>query len=114
LTGQIWGGGGLNGIADLYYLPIADEIADQEGAGDVSVPQGDPWEVKVPTTLVKLRDDDSLPVWAKFTLDDKNVWAPGDSNPATGTEIWVPGEMEGDKWVPDYGSLDNQGNFQEP
>jgi hypothetical protein len=114
MTGQIWGGGGLNGVSDPYYLPIADEIADQEGAGDVSVPQGDPWEVKVPTTLVKLRDDDSLPVWSKFTLDSANAWAPGADNPAVGTEIWVPGEMQGDKWIPDYGSIDNNGNFQEP
>jgi len=114
MTGQIWGGGGLNGISDAYYLPIADEIADQEGAGSPSIPQGDPWEVKLPTSIVKLRSDDSLPVWAKFTLDSANKWAPGDSNPAVGTEIWVPGEMQGDKWIPDYGSVDNNGNFEEP
>jgi hypothetical protein len=114
MTGQIWGGGGLNGIADAYYLPIADEIADQEGAGSPSIPQGDPWEVKVPTSVVKLRSDDSLPVWAKFTLNSANKWAPGDSNPAAGSEIWVPGEMHGGQWIPDYGSVDNNGNFEEP
>lgn len=114
MTGQIWGGGGLNGISDAYYLPIADEIADQEGAGSPSIPQGDPWEVKVPTSIVKLRSDDSLPVWAKFALNSANKWVPGDSNPAAGTEIWVPGEMQGDKWIPDYGSVDNNGNFEEP
>ena len=90
MTGQIWGGGGLNGISDAHYLPIADEIADQEGAAGPSIPKEIHGEVKVPTSIVKLRSDDSLPVWAKFTFNSANKWAPGDSNPAAGTEIWVP------------------------
>ena len=29
------------------------------------VAQGDPWDVHLPTTLVKLRPGDKLPVWTK-------------------------------------------------
>ena len=28
-------------------------------------PVGEPWEVRVPTTLIKLRSDDKLPAWKK-------------------------------------------------
>ena len=40
------------------------------GAADMSldrpgdeIPQGDPWTVRLPTTLVRLRPDDKLPKW---------------------------------------------------
>ncbi len=114
MTGQIWGGGGLNGISDSFYLPISDEIKAQEGVDSDAVPQGDPWELKLPTTLLKLRDDDLLPIWEKFALDSNGKWVPGDSAPSAGTEMWVPGEMQGNTWKPDFGSVDNKGNFKEP
>ena len=80
MTGQIWGGGGLGWhfrcVLSSNHLTT---IKAQEGVDSDGVPQGDPWELKLPTTLLKLRDDDSLPIWKKFTSDGKNVWAPGDS-----------------------------------
>jgi hypothetical protein len=61
--GEIWNGGPLPPISSSLYLPIADEIAERlERPGD-EIPQGDPWLVRIPTTLVHLRPDDKLPKW---------------------------------------------------
>jgi hypothetical protein len=61
--GEIWNGGPLPPVSSPLYLPIADELADRLGRPESEVPQGDPWTVRVPTTLVHLRPDDKLPVW---------------------------------------------------
>lgn len=61
--GEIWNGGPLPTISSPLYLPIADELAERlERPGD-EIPQGDPWTVRVPTSLVTLRADDRLPRW---------------------------------------------------
>ena len=65
LFGEPWLGGSLPSISDDTYLPIAEEIAERLGRPGNEVPVGDPWEVRVPTTLVKLRSDDRLPQWQK-------------------------------------------------
>jgi hypothetical protein len=65
LFGVPWQGGSLPAISDDTYLPIAEEIAEKLGRPGNEVPVGDPWEVRVPTTLIKLRDDDRLPQWQK-------------------------------------------------
>jgi hypothetical protein len=100
MTGQIWHGGGLPEITDTDYLPITEEIKARDNAPGDEKPQGDPWEVVLPTTLIKLRDDDTLPVWKKFVV--------------AGHDVWVPGRMQQDKWVPDYGTLDGSGNWTPP
>jgi hypothetical protein len=64
-TGDLWHGGPLPAISDDLYLPIATEIAEKLGRPGDEVPVGDPWEVRVPTSLVKLRPDDKLPTWTK-------------------------------------------------
>ncbi len=97
MTGQIWGGGGLPEITDTDYLPITEEIKARDQAPGNEKPQGEPWEVVLPTSLVKLRDDDSLPIWKKFESDD--------------SDVWVPGRMLDSKWVPDYGTVDGSGNW---
>jgi hypothetical protein len=99
MTGCIWLGGGLPEITDTDYLPITDEIKERDNAPGDETPEGDPWEVALPTTLVKLRDDDSLPIWRKFALD--------------GHDAWVPGRMQEDKWAPDYGKIDPEGRWHE-
>lgn len=97
MTGQIWNGGAMPGITDTDYLPITEEIKDRDDAQGGETPQGDPWEVLIPTSLIKLRDDDSLPLWKKFEV--------------SGKDTWVPGRMVKDAWQPDYGKVDSSGNW---
>ncbi|WP_344073428.1 hypothetical protein [Streptomyces crystallinus] len=63
--GELWNGGPLPAITSPLYLPIADELAERLGRPGDEVPQGAPWRVRIPTTLVRLRHDDELPVWRK-------------------------------------------------
>lgn len=64
-TGQIWSGGKLPDISDPDYLPIAQEIKEKLDAPGEEEPVGEPWEVVVPTQLVKLRPNNDLPKWEK-------------------------------------------------
>ncbi len=66
LFGEPWLGGSLPAISDNTYLPIAEELAERLGRPGNEIPVGEPWEVRVPTTLVKLRPDDKLPSWKKL------------------------------------------------
>ncbi len=61
--GEIWNGGPLPAISTPLYLPIADEIAERLDRPGDEFPEGDPWTVRIPTTLVHLRPDDKLPQW---------------------------------------------------
>jgi hypothetical protein len=63
--GETWNGGPLPPISSPLYLPIADELAERLDRPGDEIPQGDPWTVRVPTSLVHLRDDDKLPKWKK-------------------------------------------------
>jgi len=64
-TGQLWGGGPPPTVNSELYVPIVKEIQEAEGAPGEEVPEGEPWPVLLPTTLVKLRPDDDLPEWKK-------------------------------------------------
>lgn len=72
--GEIWDGGPLPAIGNPLYLAIADEIAERLDRPGEEIPQGDPWFVKVPTTLVKLRPGDKLPTWKQ---NDAGEWVEG-------------------------------------
>lgn len=69
--GEIWMGGPLPPISSPLYLPIADEIAERLDRPGDEFPQGDPWTVRVPTSLVHLRADDQLPRWKQ---NDDGDW----------------------------------------
>lgn len=97
MTGQIWGGGAMPGITDTDYLPITEEIRARDDAPGSETPQGDPWEVSLPTALIRLRNDDTLPVWNKYIVG--------------GRDVWVPGRIVNGKWIPDYGHLDGNGKW---
>lgn len=61
------------------YVPFFAEMMGIQGGSDTAVPYGDPpleWELRVPTTLVKVRTDNTLPKWASDTWVPVN---PGDS-----------------------------------
>jgi hypothetical protein len=71
-TGLLWDGGDPPDISSSLYLPIVQEVAEAEQRPGNEVPVGDPWDVRVPTQLVKLRQDDSLPAWKKVG----GTWVP--------------------------------------
>lgn len=71
--GEIWNGGPLPTVSNPLYLAIADEIAERLDRPGDEIPQSDPWEVRVPTSLVHLRADDKLPKWKK---DGNGNWVP--------------------------------------
>jgi hypothetical protein len=72
-TGDTWSGGELPSVTSELYLPIVEEIGDQLGAPGTETPQGEPWDVHVPTTLIYLKNNDGLPEWTKRSA---GVWAP--------------------------------------
>jgi hypothetical protein len=97
MTSQIWGGGAMPGITDTDYLPITEEVRARDDAPGGETPQGDPWEVSLPTALIRLRGDDTLPVWNKYVVN--------------GRDVWVAGRIVNGTWTPDYGHLDGGGNW---
>jgi hypothetical protein len=64
-VGETWDGGPLPPISNPMYVQIADEVAERNGRPQGELAQGEPWEVTLPTTLVKLRPDDKLPTWSE-------------------------------------------------
>ncbi len=64
-TGEIWEGADPPTLNSPLYVSIIAEIKEREGAPGTEIAQGDPWDVRLPTTLVKLRADDKLPSWHK-------------------------------------------------
>lgn len=72
-TAQIWNGGELPPITSPLYLSIIEEIRERDKAPGKEVAQGDAWDVRLPTTLVKLRHEATLPAWQK---DPAGEWVP--------------------------------------
>ena len=61
-------------ITTGLYVPFFVETMGPEGGPDSAVPYGNPpveWEVRVPTTLVKIRANNTLPRWQQ-SLDAQN------------------------------------------
>ncbi len=97
LTGQPWLGGGLPEIGDggqnPLYLSITDEIKEQTGAPGDEKSYERPWEIRLPTTLIRLRDDDKLPMWK---------WDPPGTYPPSPPSLWT---WEEDKASEQNGSM---------
>ena len=72
-TGEIWDGADPPLLSSPLYVSIIQEIKERDLAPGVEVAQGDPWDVRLPTTLVRLRPDGSLPTWQK----DRRAVGPG-------------------------------------
>ncbi len=65
-TGEVWQGGPVPDVTSRLYLPILEEIKEHSGeTSEKPVPYGDPWEIRVPTSLLKLRETSDLPRWEK-------------------------------------------------
>ncbi|ANN31992.1 hypothetical protein A9498_10055 [Bacillus thuringiensis serovar coreanensis] len=63
-TGEIWNGGELPDINSPLYVPLLQEIKEQEHVQGEEKPYGLPWKIKLPTTLVFLRENNELPTWS--------------------------------------------------
>ena len=72
--GEPWAGGSLPTVSDELYLPMSAEISERLQRPGLEIPIGDTWEVKLPTSLVKLRADDQLPRWVETLESGKKIW----------------------------------------
>jgi len=71
-TGEIWDGKVPLDITSETYLPIMKEIQERDSVPGTETPYGDPWEVRLPTSLVTLRSDGKLPSWKEVPADSGN------------------------------------------
>jgi hypothetical protein len=62
-NGAIWNGGSPPRLNDPMYISLADELRGQTDDLANAVAEGDPWQVILPTTLVYLQKDATLPTF---------------------------------------------------
>jgi hypothetical protein len=75
-TGKIWGGEGEPPqINSPLYVSIVDEIRERTGAPQGEIAVGEPWDVRVPTALVLVREEGDLPEWERVAPDQWE-WRP--------------------------------------
>lgn len=72
-TGEVWLGGDVPDINSPLYVSILTEVEERLNRPGEEVPEGDPWDVRLPTTLVRLRPDANLPSWKK---QPDGTWVP--------------------------------------
>lgn len=91
LTGLIWKGDELPpNIGSAMYFSITDEIGSMTGKNmENAVPVGEPWDVRVPTSLVHLRSSSTLPKWEKEEVNQEDE--------STNHWNWAPVEEDSDK-----------------
>ena len=65
LAKKIWRGGEPPTLDDKdgLYVAIAEELRNQTDDLAGAVPEGEPWEFALPTTLVWLQPDSTLPIF---------------------------------------------------
>jgi hypothetical protein len=74
----------LTEITSPLYVPLLQELSEPDAAMEDGRPYSDPWEIRLPTTLVALRRDGTLPRWQQQVAADGTArWtaAPGDPVP---------------------------------
>jgi hypothetical protein len=75
-TGDYWWiGGSVPSVVSDPSADLIEEIKGIEGVPLDEVPYGDPWEVKLTTTLVQVREDSKLPSWKEDPPKSGN-WVP--------------------------------------
>jgi hypothetical protein len=62
-NGAIWNGGSPPRLNDPMFISLADELRDLTDDLANATPEGDPWQVILPTTLVYLQKDATLPTF---------------------------------------------------
>lgn len=81
-TGQLWNGqGDPPDVSSPLYVSIVQEIKERTGADADELPVGEPWDVRVPTSLVLVRLTEDLPSWRRVAPDTWE-WLPEDPEPA--------------------------------
>ncbi|MGN9809469.1 hypothetical protein ACTMSW_08930 [Micromonospora sp. BQ11] len=61
LADKVWGGGDPPTLDSDLYVSLAEEFRNQTDDLNGAVPEGEPWEFTLPTTLVWLQPDGTLP-----------------------------------------------------
>jgi hypothetical protein len=75
-TGKIWNGEGEPpDVWSPMYLSIVDEIRERAGAPAAEIPVGNPWQVRLPTSLVLVRKSPDLPTWERIDPEEWK-WQP--------------------------------------
>jgi hypothetical protein len=67
--GTSWNGEGDPPIESPLYVPIIKEIQERTGASQGEVAVGEPWPTRIPTPLVILRKENTLPEWERLNQD---------------------------------------------
>ncbi len=63
-TGEVWDGGELPPVTRAEWVAYLDDIQARRALGpDEEIPVGDPFIVRLPTTLVRLKPGATLPEW---------------------------------------------------
>ena len=71
-TGEVWSGGPQPVLASTKHAAMLDEVERRRVLPVAQeTPIGDPWQVTLPTTLVRLRPDNTMPEW---TRDEDGNW----------------------------------------
>jgi hypothetical protein len=79
-TGKIWAGqSDPPPINSALYVSIIDEIRERTGAPQGEIPVGEPWDARLPTSLVLVRADSDLPRWERLSSDGWE-WQPGENS----------------------------------
>jgi len=63
LAGKVWQGGEPPTLDSPLYVSLAQEFRNQTDDLAGAVPEGDPWEFTLPTSLVWLQPDGTLPTF---------------------------------------------------
>jgi hypothetical protein len=66
-TGDIWMGEEIPDMFSDYYVSIIEEIKARNAAPGTEVLVSE-WDVKLPTTLVMLKEDEKLPEWTPSVI----------------------------------------------
>ena len=61
LRKKVWGGGSRPTLDDPLYVSVTEEMRTQTDDLAGATPEGTPWEFTLPTTLVWLQPDATLP-----------------------------------------------------
>jgi hypothetical protein len=72
-TGSVWQGGELPEITSTGYVALLEEIAQRRETATEEIPVGPPWDIRLPTTLVRVKPTPALPSWQR---NDEGEWLP--------------------------------------